>query len=128
LAIEARPENPTVLNTVVIRKNNIKDNWFGQFESRHGSFIVDISQNYFGGMPVIFTDKLAQETPHPQDGGSLIQRPVGEDSNRQAHIYVPTQVIYIPARTAWAICGGHILVSYYTDPECTNLVSYNPQS
>lgn len=129
-------ENPTVAS-VSLRKNVIADNWYAQIESRFPQYILDISQNYFGGEPII-NDNIAYETVHPSDGGVYIRKPEGD---RDRHLFFPEHpsmfvypknnpidvggVIYNKKSISFRICGGYVINSYYTDIECTNLESFN---
>ncbi len=125
----ARRNNATLLNNVNIKKNVFADNWYAQIESRTPDYKIDISQNYFGSKPNVLETVIAQETPHPSDGGAFIQRPL---DNRNGNLYFPNlspegELILNTGHSEKYISGGYVLNSYYTDIECTNLVNYNPQ-
>lgn len=125
----ARRNNAILLNNVNIKKNVFADNWYAQIESRTPDYKIDISQNYFGSKPNVLETVIAQETPHPSDGGAFIQRPL---DNRNGNLYFPNlspegELIFNIGHSQKYISGGYVLNSYYTDIECTNLVNYNPQ-
>lgn len=116
---------------LVIKKNAFVGNWYAEVESRYASeegdkYVFDLSQNYFGtNGPNLITDALAQEPPHFSENGPLITRPV---DNREGNVYAPSTVIHHEFHNKDYKSDGIIITSYYTDLECTNLVSYNPQS